>query len=270
MDMDVPTSDEINGVTDGASSSVSNNVHATFSNVETNENVELNGIMNNTRTLLSNIETNDSAEVNRVTNNVQTTDTSPNKWNIKGVTDNGTQATTVGLIGDGSSADVDQIEPETLPDLVSTQNIPSALTDANTTEDEDEAAEALLQLSKSDTILEDDTELPLGVLPVDVAPVPVTLGNEDILNAIENFKNTENETTITNDKKAGSDNSKNDQDGSKDLVGEKENKDNTEANKQQSQPTPESPLTSPTKGNLVIVKHGIKQKRGSGCSYKCT
>ena len=148
MDMDIPTSDEINGVTDGASSSVSNNVHATISNVETNENVELNGIMNNTRTLLSNIETNDGAEVNRVTNNVQTTDTSPNKSNIKGVTDNGTQATTVGLIGDCSSADVDQIEPETLPDLVSTQNIPSALTDANTTEDEDKAAEALLQLSK--------------------------------------------------------------------------------------------------------------------------
>ena len=56
-----------------------------------------------------------------------------------------------------------------LPDRVSPQNIPSALTDANTTEDEDEAAEALLQLSKSDTIPEDDTELPLGVLPVDAA-----------------------------------------------------------------------------------------------------
>ena len=43
----------------------------------------------------------------------------------------------------------------------------------NTTEDEDEAAEALLQLSKSDTIPDDDPELPLGVLLVDAAPVPI-------------------------------------------------------------------------------------------------
>ena len=159
-----------------------------------------------------------------------------------------------------------------LPDLVFTQNTPSALTDANTTEDEDEAAEALLQLSKSDTIPEDDTELPLGILSVDAAPVPITLGNEDVLNVIENFKNNETETRTmtTKDKKASLDDSKSEQDSSKDTSGEKENKDNTEATKQQSQPTPESPLTSPTKGNLVIVKHGIKRKRGSGHSYKYT
>ena len=87
--------------------------------------------------------------------------------------------------------------------------------------------------------------------------LPITLGNEDVLNAIENFKNTESETTTTKDKKAGSDDSKSDQDGSKDIGGEKENKDDTEANEQKSQLTLESPPTS-TKGNLVIVKHGIK------------
>ena len=201
MDIDIPTSDKIHGVTDGASSSNNNNVHATISNVETNENVELNGVTNNTKTLIPDIETNDGTELNGVTNNIQTTDTKPNESNIKGVTDDRTQVTTGVQIGDGTSPDVDQTEPETLPDLVSTQNIPSAYTDTNTTEDKDEAAEALLQLSKSDTIPEDDIELPLGVLPVDAAPVPITLGNEDVLNAIENFKNTESETTTTKDKR---------------------------------------------------------------------
>ena len=69
------------------------------------------------------------------------------------------------------------------------------MNEVNTTEDEDEAAEALLQLSKSDMLSEDDTELPLGVLPVDAAPVPITLGNQDVLNAIEkNFKQTNCDT----------------------------------------------------------------------------
>ena len=43
------------------------------------------------------------------------------------------------------------------------------MNEVNTTEDEDEAAEALLQLSKSDILPEDDTELPLLVLPIDAA-----------------------------------------------------------------------------------------------------
>ena len=34
--------------------------------------------------------------------------------------------------------------------------------------------------------------------------------------------------------------------------------------------TPESPPNSPTKGNLVIVKHGLKIERESHRSYKCT
>ena len=80
----------------------------------------------------------------------------------------------------------EQNEPETLLDLVLNEN--SVVNEVNTTEDEDEAAEALLQLSKLDILPEDDTELPLGVLPVDAVPVPITLGNQDVLNAIENFK----------------------------------------------------------------------------------
>ena len=89
----------------------------------------------------------------------------------------------------------EQNEPETLPDLVLNEN--STVNQANTTEDEDEAAEALLQLSKSDSLPDEDTELPLGVLPINAAPVPITLGNQDVLNAIENFKQSNGETGIT-------------------------------------------------------------------------
>ena len=88
----------------------------------------------------------------------------------------------------------EQNEPETLPDLVLNENI--VVNEVNTTEDADEAAEALLQLSKLDILPEDDTELPLGVLPVDTAPVPITLGNQDVLNTIENLKQTNCETGI--------------------------------------------------------------------------
>ena len=99
----------------------------------------------------------------------------------------------------------EQNEPETLPDLVLNEN--STVNEANTTEDEDEAAEALLQLSKSDILPEEDTELPLGVLPVDAAPVPINLGNQDVLNAIENFKQNNVETayllTMTTQKPQG-------------------------------------------------------------------
>ena len=93
---------------------------------------------------------------------------------VNGVTKNSTQTPNIDV------SNAEQNEPETLPDLVLNEN--SAVNEANTTEDEDEAAEALLQLSKSDILPDEDTELPLGVLPVDAAPVPITLGNQDVLN----------------------------------------------------------------------------------------
>ena len=123
----------------------------------------------------------------------------------------------------------------------------------NTTEDEDEAAEALLELSKSDILPEEDTELPLGVLPVDAAPVSITLGNQDILNAIENVKQNNGETGTA----SNNDNPKTPEDAKQDN-NEKENKNKDKRDKTEPQSAPESsPPTSPAKGNLVIVKHGI-------------
>ena len=55
--------------------------------------------------------------------------------------------------------------------------------------------------------------------------------------------------------------------------GEKENEDmNKKGNgvTTEKQSAPESyPPASPTKGSLVIIKHGIRRKRITRCSYKC-
>ena len=153
----------------------------------------------------------------------------------------------------------EQNEPETLPDLVLNEN--SAVNETNTTEDEDEVAEALLQLSKSDILPEEDTELPLGVLPVDAAPVLITLGNQDVLNVIKNFKQNNRETGTAsnnnNDPKTPEDAKR---DNNKKENKNKDKKDNTEPKS-----TPESsPSTSPAKGNLVIIKHSIRRKKSTG------
>ena len=158
----------------------------------------------------------------------------------------------------------EQNKPETLLDLVLNEN--SAVNEANTTEDEDEAAEALLQLSKWDILPEEDIELPLGVLPVDTAPVPITLGNQDVLNVIENFKQNNGETGTGSN---NYDDPKMPEDAKRDN-NEKENKNKDKRDNTEPQSTPEpSPPTSPAKGNLVIVKHGIQRKKSTGHTYKC-
>ena len=181
-----------------------------------------------------------------ITQNIQVTEQhDTDTVGVNGITKNSTQTPN----SDVSTAE--QNKPETLPDLVLNEN--STVNEVNTTGDEDKAAEALLQLSKSDTLPDKDTELPLGVLPVDASPVPITLGNQDVLNAIENFKQNNGETGITpnnDDPKTPGDVKL---DNNKKENNNKDKKDNTEP-----QSAPESsPPTSPAKGNLVIIKHGI-------------
>ena len=171
---------------------------------------------------------------------------------VNGVMDQPTQSTS------------EQYEPDTLPDLVLNAN--NTVNEANATEDEDETAEALLQLSKSDTLPEDNTELSLGVLPIDMAPVPITLGNQDVLNVIENFKQNNGETgTVSNN----NNNQKNQEDTKRDN-NEKENKNIDKKDNTEPQSAYESsPLTYPAKVSLVIVKHDIKRKPSTGHTYKC-
>ena len=90
---------------------------------------------------------------------------------VNGIMKNHTQTS------NSDMSNAEQNKPETLPDLVLNEN--NTVNEVNTTEDEDEAAEALLQLSKSDSLPDEDTELPVGVLPGDAAPVPITLGNQE-------------------------------------------------------------------------------------------
>ena len=103
------------------------------------------------------------------------------------------------------------------------------------------------------------------MLPVDAAPVPITLGNQDVLNTIENFKQNNGETGTS----SNNDNPKTPGDAKQDN-NEKENKNKDKRDNTEPQSAPESsPLTSPTKGNLVIIKHGIQRKKSTGCTYKC-
>ena len=249
-----------------------------------NRTTELHGVTNNVEpdqevTQQPVVQPDDSREYELLKGALNPTEPMDNSAELEGVTN--TQNTqvaeqhdmdTVGVNGimknytqtpNSDVSNAEQNEPETLPDLVLNEN--STVNEANTTEDKDEAAEALLQLSKSDSLPDKDTELPLGVLPVDAAPVPITLGNQDVLNAIENFKQSNGETGVTpnNDDPKTPGDAK--QDNNKKENNNKDKKDNTEP-----QSAPESsPPTSPAKGNLVIIKHGIQRKKSTGRTYKC-
>ena len=149
-------------------------------------------------------------------------------------------------------------EAETLPDLVLDNNM--TLNEANTMEDEDDAADALLQLSRSDTIPDDtgDNELPIGTLPVDAAPVPITLGKQDVLTAIENFKQSNGITTDKTNDQNTPDFPKSDNNENFDEGVDKKNPDKSPEHPSASEV---SPPASPVKGSLVIIKYGIWQKQ---------
>ena len=178
-------SDERHGITNKVSVEPDKGAiqEATVQADEARHNV-LNGITTTSETGVLNAD--NIVGINGVTYNSITKATEGSKEgpnDVNGIPENTTQM-------------VNNEENETLPDLVLTNNM--AVNEANTTEDEDEVTEALLQLSKSDTIPDEESELPLGVLPVDAAPVPITLGNQDVLDVIENFKQSNNGTGVTN------------------------------------------------------------------------
>ena len=99
---------------------------------------------------------------------------------------------------------------------------------------------------------------------MDAALVPIALGNQDVLNAIENLKKNEMETNTGTQKS----------DDQPEPQNKKDKKDNTEKeNKDEDKKkhvTSETPPTLPNKGSLVIVKHGIKRKQSIGWTYKCS
>ena len=93
---------------------------------------------------------------------------------------------------------------------------------------------------------------------MDAAPLPITLGKQDVLNAIENMKKME-------------DNTKSEMNKYGDKNKEQDDKNIEEKNKKlKAQDKNKTPPTSPNKGSLVIVKHGIRRKRGSGHTYGCS
>ena len=193
---DSPVTETGNGIT----KTLVQDLAQTLQQPNTDSTVELHGVTNNPQPLASEDEQPNEAtdptltrntqvgtntvEVNSTLMNSTQTSNIDNSSELKGVmtTDDIPLATqqetdTAGINGVTKTpmqSNSEQNEPETLPDLVLNEN--SVVNEVNTTEDEDEAAEALLQLSQSDILPEDDTELPLGVLPIDAAPVQITLG----------------------------------------------------------------------------------------------
>ena len=180
---DSPVTETGNGVT----KNLLQDLAQTLQQSNTNSTAELHGVTNNSQPLASKDELpneatdpvltrntqvgTDTVEVNSTPMNSMQTSNIDNSSELKGVmtTDDISLATqqetdTAGVNGitkTPTQSNSEQNEPETLPDLVLNEN--NAVNEVNTTEDEDEDAEALLQLSKLDILPEDDTELPLGV-----------------------------------------------------------------------------------------------------------
>ena len=177
---------------------------------------------------------------------------------VNGITT--TDMTVTAFVSNAQDEPADDILPNLVSNAVQTT---TEHLEAKTTEDEDDAVKELLQLSKStDVIPEEDVELPIGTLLVDAAPVLIALGNQDVLNAIENIKKNE----------AGADNTSKRNNSKTDV----QNNTNTEVIKEKEKENDkktgnaETPPTSLNKGSLVIVKHGIKIKRSSGLTYRCS
>ena len=183
---DSPVTETGNGIT----KNLVQDLAQTLQQPNTDSNVKLHGVTNNSQPLASEDElpneatdpaltrntqvATDTVEVNSTPMSSKQTSNIDNSSELKGVTttDDIPLATqqetdTAGINGvtkTPTQSNSEQNEPETLLDLVLNEN--SVVNEVNTTEDEDEAAEALLQLSKSDILPEDDTELPWECYPL--------------------------------------------------------------------------------------------------------
>ena len=133
------------------------------------------------------------------------------------------------------------------------QNQNTTLTDAATTEDEEDAAEALLKLGDDmnlEQIDDNSTLMPIGGsgknIATNVVPVPIKLSAKDVQEAVKNLQN--GNAAIT-------DNNNNDAHGMKTQSPSGKN-DGTVENIS----PPTLPPTLPPKGKLEFKEYGIKKK----------
>ena len=139
------------------------------------------------------------------------------------------------------------------------------VTDTATTEDEEDAAQALLQLGTDmnfDSIDDNSTLMPigarLGIVPEDIAPVPIKLSKEDVKQAVSQLAEDEDKGTIPQAPvSSAADSNENNAPVS----------DNTEDN---TNSTVNSPVRSPKKGVLKVKEYGIKKKaEEEKLKFKC-
>ena len=133
------------------------------------------------------------------------------------------------------------------------------LTDVATTEDEEEAAEALLRLGEDmnlEPINDNSTLMPIGGSGINIAtdavPVPIKLSEKDVQEAVRDLTNnnvTDNNNNNVSSAKEQSPTQSTNKDGTTDVTGT-------------SSPANKSPPTSPPKGKLELKEYGIKKKNG--------
>ena len=164
----------------------------------------------------------------------------------------------------------DPLNVDSLPDLVSSlETNTNNSVDLNTTEEELEAADALLSLGEArDTAIEDNDKallMPIGAPTnvIDAAPVPMLLDQINVDNAIANIIEAEEL------EKEG------EQPTTPDVDGASMNKTTTlydagaaPSTVPNSEQRPKS--ASPTQGSLKIKTHSLKKKTDSNRRYKCS
>ena len=149
------------------------------------------------------------------------------------------------------------VNDDKLPDLVLNRSIDhtqnTTQTDAATTEDEEDAAEALLRLGEDmnlEPIDDNSTLMPIGGSVENIAtnavPVPIKLSEKDVQEAV---KNLQNENVVVTDNN------------NNDVQRMKEQSPTRKKDSAVDNTSPlTSPPTSPPKGKLEVKEYGIKKK----------
>ena len=176
-----------------------------------------------------------------------------------------------------TSLETPQANDDKLPDLVlnrpsveGTDNLivdsqpqNTTLTDAATTEDEEDAAEALLRLGDDLGPIDDNSTLmPIGGsgegIAKDAVPVPIKLSDKDVQEAVRDLNN-DNVPDENNNTARGND-----------AHIPTRSPSNSPKASEENNPPLKTPLSSPPKGKLEFKEYGIKKKsENEKLKFKC-
>ena len=147
--------------------------------------------------------------------------------------------------------------------ILDSQSQNNTLTDAATTEDEEDAAEALLRLGDDLGPIDDNSTLmPIGGtgegVAQDAVPVPIRLSQRDVQDAVRKLSN---DTAPIEDNNKVLDNNKDSSAGTPPHI---------PTAPEENQPLSKTPPSSPPKGKLEFKEYGIKKKlENEKLKFKC-